>query len=261
MAFLSGIFGNQQPQQQQQAQQGQPSFPQQGTQGQQPPQQQQHPVGGTQPASAQQQPANSQYAGAGQNPQNPLDPFLQLLTPSEDAIKQQQQQQQLNQQGLFGQVKPEDLQAHASKIDFSQAADPQKVQAALSGDVNAFKEVINGVMQQAFTMNLQMMQGMVEHGVKTGNERFSSTLDSRFRDLQLMNKNSENQALQHPIGKALLGTIKRQIAQANPKMHADEIHAKAEEMFTQFSSLMTAKPGSQEAQQSQGMDWTAFLDQ
>lgn len=271
MGFLSGVFGQpqQQPSQQQQPQgQGQ-QLPgsQQGAQfrpGQQQPNQQFQPTNGNGsggPAGNQQQPANSQMQGAGNNSANPLDPFMDLMTPKPEVIQQRQTQQQQASKGLFGEVTPEQIQQQAKSMNFMQSADPAKVQAALGGDVGAFTEVINGVVQQAFATSVQMTRAMVEHGVNTGNERFSSTLDSRFRDFQLMNKNSENPALSHPVGKALLSTIKRQIASAQPSLGADEIHAKAEEMFNTFASQLTAKPQSQQEQaQNAGPNWEMFLD-
>lgn len=270
MSFLPGIFGKQpqnqqQPNQQQQVQNNQQQQP--GNQNQQQQnQQQQTPGGGGGPAGNQmQQNANSQMQPGG-NPANPMDPFLQLMTPSQDVLQQQQQQQQMQSQSLFGNMKPEDIQAQVKKTNFAASIDPAKAQKALGGDMQSFMEVINEVAQNAFHSSLQMTQGMVEHGVKTGNERFSQSLDSRFKNFQLSNQNSKNPALQHPIGQALLKTVKQQIATANPRMSPEEVHAKGEEMFSAFAQMLNpqqqndGKDGNS-GSSGQEQDWMAFLEQ
>jgi hypothetical protein len=267
MSFLAGVFGggNQQRPQQQQPQ------------GQQQPQQQpQNGNGSMGPAGQQQQPANSnfqqgnqqqQVPGQGQQTQtgqdsgNPLDAFMQLMTPSKDVLTQQQQQQQQLQQPIFPQIPPEQLQQQISSTNFTQNLNPENIQKALSGDQQAFMNVLNQVAQNAFSANLQMTQGLVERGVTTGVDRFGSTLDSRFRDLQLRNQNSQNPALQHPIGQALLGTVKKQIATANPKLAPDQVHAQAEQMFTQFAQMLVPQqnPGQQDTAKA-ATNWESFLD-
>lgn len=268
MAFLSGVFGNNNQQQRQQPA-GQPG-PAQGQQAQQPV----NSNGSGGPANQMQQPANSQMQpGGNQNPGNgqggqgtgnPLDAYFQLMTPSKEVQQTLQQQQQQMSAPLFGNLTPEAIQEQVGKTNFAQNLNPESVQKALGGDQQEFMNVLNQVAQNAFSASLQMSKGMVEHGVNEGQTRFSSSLDSRFRDLQLKNKNSENPALQHPIGQALLGTIKKQIATANPRMNADQVHAKAEEMFADFGKLLNpvqnpadSKDGQQGAQST---NWLNFLD-
>ena len=269
MAFLPGIFGNGNKQPQQPGPQGGGNGG-----GMQQPQNQQQPINGNgsggpagrmeQPANSQMQPGGNQNPGNGQNGQgggSSLDAFFQLMTPSKEVQQQHQQRQQQMSAPLFGDMTPEKMQEQISKTSFTQNINPEAVQKALGGDQQSFMDVLNQVAQNAFSSSLQMSKGMVEHGVNTGSERFSSTLDSRFRDLQLKNKNSENPALQHPIGQALLGTIKQQIASANPRMNADQVHAKAEEMFSEFGKMLNPSQTQQgQEEQSSQQNWLSFLD-
>lgn len=270
MAFLNGIFGKQQPQQQPQQQGNQPQHPsnpqgQQGNNSQQGFQPNNNSSGSGGPAGSQQTPQNSNYSGAGNNPANPLDPFMGLMTPSKEVLEQQQQHQEAQSASLFGdQFTPDNVNKAISGNNFAANLDPQKMTAALGGDVNAFQEILNSVAQNAASMSIQASRGMVEHGVKTGTERFGTDLDSRFRDYDLRKQTPKNAALQHPLGKALLSTAAKSIAKANPRMSAEEVHSKAEEMFTQFGSLLN--PQKQQGEEgTQGgkapMDWEAFLDE
>ena len=251
MGFLSGIFGNQQQQPQQAQQSAQnPS--------QQQPQRPQAAQGSGGPAQVQQQngqPANSQLQNGQQ--QNPLDNFMNLLTPKEGSPQQQQQPK-----SIFGNVPQEQIQQQIKGANFTNGIDQAKVQAALSGDSNAFMEVLNGVAQQAFAASFQASQGMVEHGVSTGRKQLEGSLDSHFKNYMLKQQtpSSDNPALQHPVGKAFLQSISQQIANANPQMSPAEVAKAAEQNFTEFAKMLAPQqqqPSSQSSQPAQ--DWTSYL--
>lgn len=262
MAFLNGIFGQQnKPQQQQQPNQQQPQHPNQQQQpnGQQTPQQNSNGSGG--PAGSQHSPQNSNYNPNG-NPANPLDPFAQLMTPSKEVLEANKNNSQP--QNIFGdQFTPDNINKAVGSTNFAANLDPARVQAALGGDSQAFMEVINQAVAAGVSTSIQASHGMVEHGVKTGTDRFGNSLDSRFRDYELRQQTSKNPALQHPVGKALLSTVAKQIAQANPRMSASEVSAKSEEMFSQFAQLMI--PQTQAGDQNDpnakpAMDWLMFTE-
>jgi hypothetical protein len=264
MAFLPGIFGggNKQPQQQQTPAQN----PQSQNNLQQPnqqPNQQQTPVnsngsgGGVQ--DQQNRAANSQM-----DTNNPLDPFMALMTPSKEVLDARHSREQTRSKGLFGDnFTPENIQKTVGGVNFTQNLDPAKVTAALGGDSNAFMEVINAAVQSGVSASVQMSHGMVEKGVQTGQERFSGDLDSRFRDFTLRGQNVDNPALKHPVGKALLSTVAKQIADANPRMSADEVHKQATSMFSEFTKLMNqpTEEANQQASQKGQMDWMNFVDE
>jgi hypothetical protein len=254
MAFLPGIFG--------------PKLAETQPQQQQPNNQQQNP-------SQQQNPGNNNGSGGGAQQQseraanqqmdtsNPLDPFMALMTPSKEVLESKANKTKAQNSGLFGDnFTPENIQKSVGSVNFAQNLDPAKVQAALGGDANAFMEVLNSAVQSGVSASVQMSHGMVEKGVATGQERFSGDLDSRFRDFTLRGQNVDNPALKHPVGKALLSTVAKQIAEANPRMPADEVHKQATAMFGEFSKLMAAPSQEQEKASSKGgMDWMNFVDE
>ena len=256
MAFLNGIFNKQQQPQQQGPQPSQQQSPQHS------PQNNGNGSGGSAQGQMN-QPQNSQMQGAGQNPSNPLDPFLQLMTPKPEVVQQQNAQAQQQNAPLWGNMDPNAIQQQVSKMDFMASADPASVQKLMSGDMSAFPDVINSALRQVFSNNLQMTQGMVEHGVKTGSDRLSSSLDSRFRDFQVRGQNSQNPALQHPVGKSLFKTLTKQIATANPSLSPEEVSQQGEKFFMEFAK-MVLQPEQQAAQQqaeSSGPNWEAFLSE
>jgi hypothetical protein len=243
MAFLPNIFGNKPANQS-----PNPAMP--GGTGVQPPQNQQqnqpqnnngNGSGGS--AGQQQTPANSQMS------ENPLDPFMKLMTPAKETQEQIQAREANKNKGLFGDsFTPDNISKAVSGIDFMQGVNQESIQKALSGDAQSFSEVINAAVRNAVSSSVQMSHGMVEKGVATGAERFTGDLDSRFRDYTLRNQNASNPALQHPVGKAMLSTVARQIAAANPNMPADQVHKNAENMFSEFAKMLAGgDPNQQQA--------------
>jgi len=264
MAFLPGVFNSlgfgqapqnnqnqQQPQNNQNSQQG---APQNNQNNQQP----NNGNGSGGPAQGQQdRNQNSQV-----DVTNPLDPFMALMTPSKEVLESRQNKQATQSKGLFGDAfTPDAVSKAVGGIDFTQGVNPELASKALAGDQASLFELLNAVTRNAVSSSVQMSHGMVEKGFSTGIERFSGDMDSRLRDYSLRNQNVDNPALKHPVGKALLSTVSRQIAEANPKMSADEVHSKAVEMFTQFTGLMSS---GQKQEQNKNvpaeMDWMMFAD-
>jgi len=207
----------------------------------------------------QQQPGN---AAAQPKPANSaMDTLMQLMTPSAEVIQQRQAAQEASQKTIFPEIKPEQIQASLANADFTTGLQPEQVQKALGGDVTALMAILNVTARNAVASSMQLSQGMVEHGVKTGNERFNSSLDSRFRELQLRNQNVENPALNHPLAKGILQSITAQIANANPRLSPSEVAKQAETNFLQFAKDLAAPPpGTPDVNKPPEKDWLRYMD-
>jgi hypothetical protein len=249
MAFLPGIFGPREPAP------APPAPP--APNGQQPnsasaPINQQPPSNAPAPnnAGAQTQPANSS-----------MDTLLKLMTPSAEVTAARAAQQEAAGKPIFPEVKPEEIHAGLANADFTTGLQPDQVQKALGGDVAALMAILNVTARNAVASSMQLSQGMVEHGVKAGNERFSSSLDSRFRDLQLRNQTVENPALNHPLAKGMLQSISAQIANANPRLSPQEVAKQAETNFLQFAKDLAGPTQTQaEANKPPEKDWLRYMD-
>jgi hypothetical protein len=267
MGFLPGIFGGakQQPAPQQAQQNPGQQFGQSAPnpQGQQQqPGPQVNPNGSGGPAGGQMSnPANGNFGDGNQAP-NPMDQWMGKLTPSKEVLTAQQQAQQNQNQNIFGALTPEQIQQHVSKTNFTQSIDPAKMQAAMGGDVNAFQEVLNSALQAGMAAQIQMTQGMVEHGVKTGNDRLSGTLDSRFKDFSVRSQTAKNPALEHPLAQQFLSGIKKQLMQAQPNMSPQQVQEQAEQMLGDFAThVQQPAKQAEQAKQPQGMNWETFLEE
>lgn len=253
MAFLSGIFGTpaatptpaapsaQQPNSAT-APQNQPPAP--GNQ------QQQQPNN----AAAQAQPANSA-----------MDTLMQLITPSPEVIAQRQKQQENQPQGFLPAVPQEQLSQTLNSLDFTQAIPQEQMAAALGGDAKALAAVINSAVRAGVGANLQMSHTLVEQGARAATDRWGSSLDSRFNELQLRNHTPQNPALQHPLAKSMVQSLSKQIANANPNLTPQEVAKQAEENFLLFTqeisgSANKAQESAKNANAPKERNWLDYLD-
>lgn len=250
MSFLNGLW-NRAPQQQQGQQ------PMQQPQGTQPPQGQQNPSGG---------PATQQDPKSPPNPTAALDQFMGLMVPKNTDQKSDQGQPEPF--TVFGKVDPKAIDEQVSQASFTNGLDPELAQKALGGDQQALLSLLNGVAQNVFKTNMQLSQKFVEHGANRGYERVTGELDSHFRKYELKNQNvsTQNPALQHPVGKAMVQTFAQQIANANPSMSPSEVQKQAEQGVLDFMKIGGTAQDSQNQPGSNGQsggketNWLNYLD-
>lgn len=212
------------------------------------------------PANPGANPANMQTgapapAPAG-GPENPMDSFIDIFKPR--PVDPNTPKQPSLSDPLLGQFDPATMQQQVAKTNFAANVDPAKVQAALSGDQNAFIEVINAAAQNAFLASAQLSHGLAETGARTAAERVSSSMDGRIRNFQIRSQNPTNEALSHPAVLPVLSGIKMQIASANPQLSPEQVQQQAETYFTQMADVLTAPKQAAAAQQQAGPKETDF---
>lgn len=198
---------------------------------------------------------------------SPLDEFGDLFTidPKAEVEKDPLAEKLFN-------LDPKKLAAAAQKLDFTKVVDKEAIQKALQGDVDSFNGVLNQVMQHGFMTSMQAITQMMEQGITRNNERFSSTLEGRFKDFQINSGSAKNPALNHPAAKPLLAALRQQIAR-NPKFKgksAGEIQSMAEKYFLSMHKAIAGfdeegnpiDPADTDTTQGGGkqQDWSDFLD-
>lgn len=256
MAFLNGIFGSPTP-----APTPTPAAPAQ---------QQQNSAAA--PANAAPAPQNQQQAqpqgnaAAQQTPANSaLDTLQQLITPSAEVLAARQAAAQNQPTGFLPTVAPDQISAALANTDFTSAIPAEQMSAALAGDPKALAAVINSAVRAGVAANVQMSHTLVEQGVRAGHDRLGSSLDSRFNEIQLRNHTPENPALQHPVAKAMVQGLARQIANANPKLTPQEANRQAEQSFLQMNQDISSAATAQTQQTQQKdvpkeRDWLNYLE-
>jgi len=204
--------------------------------------------GGAGPATKQMEPANPGANPANMNgaapapiaggPANPMDAWASMFQPK--PADPNAQRAPTLQDPLLTPIDPAALQAHVAKTNFAANIDPAKVQAALSGDQQAFLDVINSTAQNAFLASTQMSHGLAEAGARTAAERLNGSLDGRIKQFQIKSQNPTNEALAHPAVAPMLGAVKSQIAMSNPNLTPEQVQQQAEQYFTQMAEVLVA---------------------
>jgi hypothetical protein len=256
MAFLPGIFGTA-PKPTTPA----PAAAQQPSQGG-PASQQQSPANpAANPAAMNGQSGAAPAGGPQAAPATGLDAFTNLFAPK--AADPNAKKAPTMADPILGPLDPAAFKQQIATANFAANIPQERMQAALQGDVNAFSEVINTAAREAFAAAAQLSHGLVENGVRTGADRLSSTLDSRFRDLQLRNQNTSNATLTHPAVAPVLNAVKMQIAASNPNLAPSEVQQQAEAYFTQMATALNPNTSSQDASANQNKqgDFAYLLEQ
>lgn len=204
---------------------------------------------------------------AGGGEASPLDEFGDLFTidPKAEVEKDPLAEKLFN-------LDPKKLAAAAQKLDFTRVVDKELIQKALQGDVDSFTSALNQTMQHGFMTSMQAITQMMEQGISRNNERFSSTLEGRFKDFQINSSSAKNPALNHPAVKPMLAALRQQIAR-NPKFKGKspaEISSMAEKYFLSMHEAIGGfdaegnpiDPAAGDTTQGGGkqQDWTDFLE-
>lgn len=259
MAFLPGIFNRQQPAQQP----AQPQAPQVNSNGSAGPAGNQTQM----PANTAAHPTNmaggqAAPAAGGPQPAAPtgLDAFTNLFTPK--AQDPNATKAPTLADPILGALDPAAFRQQISTANFAASIPQDTIQKAMQGDAQAFQDALNHASREAFAAAAQLSHGLVENGVRTGADRLNSTLDSRFRNLQLKSQNTNNEALNHPAVAPMLQGVKMMIAQNNPNLSPTEVQQQAEAYFEQMAGVL-AKPQQVQQQESNAPkqpDFSSYLN-
>lgn len=225
--------------------------------------------GGSLPAAQQQQPSNpaanpasmpgQQAAPAAGGPVNPMDAFKTMFE-RKPADPNAPKTPSMN-DPVLGPLDPAAFKQQVATANFAAGIPQDTLQKAISGDANALMEAINHASREAFAAAAQLSHGLVEHGVKTGGERFNSTLDSRIRNFQIKSQNTNHEALAHPAVAPMLNAVKMQIATSNPQLSPSEVQSQAEQYFTQMADVLVApkQAAKQAAATPKETDFSSYL--
>ena len=169
-------------------------------------------------------------------------------------------------------VDPKKLMESAKRIDFSKAMNPERVAAALKGDVAAFGEVINSVLQASFANSAMSTSKIVEAMSRQMAEKlYTGALPHHFRKHQVNQTiDSENPIFQDPAVAPMLEMAKSQFQVKYPRASAKEISDLAKRYVLTFADAVKGggkpnDPANKGGPNSKGnaageMDWMEFAN-
>jgi hypothetical protein len=217
-------------------------------------------------------PGTQQQAGVQQQTENPLAEFAKMWEPKKDVPEDSFQQINAN---------PAKIKEIADTINFTSSLNPELVKKALSGDANAFLQVINTANQQAFAMAMQASSALADKQASSAVDFMKKTLPGQFKQLSVQNDlHAENPQFSNPAVQPLLNLVQERLAVQFPdatplqlKEHAKKYISGMVQVFAPGSTVPgqegTAVAGEDEnatflrnmqkqQQQANNFDWDAW---
>lgn len=180
--------------------------------------------------------------GGGSGAGAPVDPWSGMW---ETAAKSQEQQGQPP-ASLFD-IKPEQINEAAGKMQFTAGLQPELVKQALGGDINAFMQVINSVGQRVYAQTSFAGMRLMDAGINKFGKNFTETdLPKHFQEFTATHAlRNANPVFADKKYAPMLETFKRALVASNPQASPQEIQKTAEEYLQSLvADVGKASPGS-----------------
>ena len=168
---------------------------------------------------------------------SPLDQFADLWQPDNNNGSGKQPT------SIFS-FDPKKIGEGIGKMNFANAVNPEVMQKALSGDQQAFGQVLNNVGQQVFGQAFTLFHKMMEEGFVRNNGNFESQLNDRFREWGASQELADDPIFQSPAAQPVFEAVKSQLAKKYPDLPPKQIAARAK-------AYIQALSGGSQSDQSQ----------
>jgi hypothetical protein len=141
---------------------------------------------------------------------------------------------------------PDDaLNEVAGKMNFLSGINEELLTKARTGDVGALMDLVNEVGRNAYKANMQHMSMLSNNFVDSRLAHDSKSLGSRVKNELTQSELSNTiTGFDHPVVKAQLVTIARQLSQEHPDATAQEIAAQAKNYIIELSKAINPEANS-----------------
>jgi hypothetical protein len=189
----------------------------------------------------------------GTNPadQNPLDAYSKMFDNASNNSEVQAPNFSLD---------PKVLNDVSRKMDFTRGVNPDTLQKATTGDVNALMDIIKQVGQNSY-------RAAIEHGTALTDSHLKQRGDFESKKLERgVNKKLTESALStapnysHPVVKAELNRIASQIAAANPDASPQQVAQSAQQYLNDLYGALNPQAGKPKGKENEAeTDWSKYL--
>jgi hypothetical protein len=214
------------------------------------------PASTTQQPAAVQQPAaattpDGKMPGTNQEPVNPLDAYNKLW---ENANKD------ADTPPVFD-LDPKILNEVSSSLDFTQGINPELMQKATNGDVNALIQLMNQVAQRSYQTSLQHGSKLTDKFIGARSAFDLKGIDGKVKSELTNSALAATPNYSHPVVKRQLNLIANQLQSVNPEASPQEIAQAAQDYLKELASAInpeTGKPKEDSAADGE-VDWSKYL--
>lgn len=185
-------------------------------------------------------------------PVNPLDVYKNMFDTSKNAAED-----------VAPAFKLDDkvLNEVSGKLQFASGVNPELMQRAQGGDVNALIEMMNVVAQNAYKAAISHGTALTDTHLNSRAEYEKKTLGSKVKEQLISSQLADVPNANHPVVKAELARIASMLAKQNPDASAEQIKTEAVRYLKEVQAAMNPTDQSQQTQKTAGEidDWEAFL--
>ena len=155
------------------------------------------------------------------------------------------------------------MQAIRQKVgamNFLAGAKPETIQAALTGNVEAFGSVINGAVQQALLQSMQLSGAMVNQGLRGLSQELMSHFPEIVRQqLASQQLRQDNPLFSNPATKPVLEALESALVRNQPGLTPQQVSQVAQSYLQEFAKNLIPQSPVQQSQQAAGTEWDNFF--
>lgn len=155
-------------------------------------------------------------------------------------------------------IDPKILNDVSGKMNFTQGIDPELMQKASSGDVNALLSIINITGQNAYRASLEHGTALTDTFLTHKGGYDKKQLESGVKQQLTSNELSSAPNYSHPVVKAELNRVAAQFSRANPDASPQEVAQAARKYINDLQLALNPKASSPETKDGE-MDWSKYL--
>lgn len=146
----------------------------------------------------------------------------------------------------FAAVNRENLASAAKNLDFVGAVDEASFAAALSGDANALRSIINQAGQGAFTEAMSASNTLMQKRIDAAlAKQIPELVTARQKEFEINKSVSNNPLLSDPATKPLRDMLTKSITQNNPNFSAAEINDTMTGYIQALATSVNGKAGKE----------------
>lgn len=206
----------------------------------------QQPQGQQQGQTNQQGQANQQP----QTPANPLDAFNGMFDNSNTEADKPP--------SFF--LPKDTLDTVARGQNFVSGIDNELMTKALSGDAQSLVDVINATAQNAYKASMDHMSGLSDRYVNNrldfDNKSFGNKVKEQLTTAELSNNTP---GFNHPVVKAQLSSVAKDLAKKNPDASPQEIATMARSYITQLAQAINPQSDQTETKSAGNTNWDEYF--
>ena len=213
------------------------------------------PAGNTPPASKTELSANppavgpdGKMPGTDTNNQNPLDVYSKMFDTANNSS---------DIQAPTFKIDAKVLSEVSSKMDFTKGVNPEVLQKATSGDVNALMDIIKTVGQNSYRAAIEHNTALTDTFLTTRGDFEKKNLERGVKSQLTASELSSAPNYNHPVVKAELNRIAKQFAAANPDSSPQEVAKAAQKYISDLQAALNPKAEKESSEEE--MDWSKYL--